>query len=130
MKSYLTEDFITCFGKLPDTIKQRARKNYFGKKITLTQAFVSNEFIQKSYKSICIFAKIRGRIFAGISYHIVFTNVEASMIGSFVINGKFNDKAVPAINLSCSSGISLILATFLNSEKESGYSLKLGYCFK
>ncbi len=28
MKSYLTEDFITCFGNLPDTIKQRARKNY------------------------------------------------------------------------------------------------------
>ena len=28
MNSYLTEDFIACFAKLPDEIKERARKSY------------------------------------------------------------------------------------------------------
>jgi len=28
MNSYLTEDFITCFGHLPDTVKKTAQKNY------------------------------------------------------------------------------------------------------
>ena len=28
MKSYLTEDFITCFRDLPDAIKELAKKNY------------------------------------------------------------------------------------------------------
>ena len=28
MKSHLTQDFMACFGKLPDRIKRLARKNY------------------------------------------------------------------------------------------------------
>ncbi len=28
MKSHLTQDFIACFGKLPERIKRLARKNY------------------------------------------------------------------------------------------------------
>ena len=28
MNSYLTEDFLTCFRRLPQNIKEKARKNY------------------------------------------------------------------------------------------------------
>ena len=28
MNSYLTEDFLECFGKLPQEIKEKARRNY------------------------------------------------------------------------------------------------------
>jgi hypothetical protein len=28
MKSYVTDDFIGAFHKLPDTVKEQARKNY------------------------------------------------------------------------------------------------------
>ena len=28
MKSHLTDDFLRCFGKLPDRVKRLARKNY------------------------------------------------------------------------------------------------------
>ena len=28
MDSYLTNDFLTCFGRLPESVKEKARKNY------------------------------------------------------------------------------------------------------
>ena len=28
MDSYLTDDFLACFGRLPDSVKEKARKNY------------------------------------------------------------------------------------------------------